>query len=181
MKKNLQTILVVALGLLTTVSYAQDWGIDSRTRIDMSGDGDQMSTDQRVTLGAAWGGSDWGVYLSTDVNYTIVDADVAATADIAVYEAYASTNLFGFANLTVGRQALEYGSGTWVSRNDWAATRNAVEGMLFDINNDFVDLDLGLSQRDNGDGSEMLDIMWLNAAKSSGDWSVNLLYSDIGS
>ena len=44
MKKNLQTILVVALGLLTTVSYAQDWGIDSRTRIDMSGDGDEMST-----------------------------------------------------------------------------------------------------------------------------------------
>ena len=179
MKKNLQTILVVALGLLTTVSYAQDWGIDSRTRIDMSGDGDEMSTDQRVTLGAAWGGSDWGIYLSTDVNYTIVDADLAATADIAVYEAYASTNLFGFANLTVGRQSLEYGSGTWVSKNDWAATRNAVEGMLFDINNDFVDLDFGLSQRDNGDGSEMLDIMWLNAAKSSGDWSVNLLYSDI--
>ena len=25
----------------------------------------------------------------------------------------------------------------------------------------------------------MLDIMWLNAAKSSGDWSVNLLYSDV--
>ena len=179
MKKNLQTILVVALGLLTTVSYAQDWGIDSRTRIDMSGDGDEMSTDQRVTLGASWGGSDWGVYLSTDVNYTIVDADLAATADIAVYEAYASTNLFGFANLTVGRQALEYGSGAFVSKNDWAATRNAVEGMIFDINNDFVDLDLGLSQRDNGDGSEMLDLMWLNASKSSGDWSVNLLYSDI--
>ncbi len=56
MKKNLQTILVVALGLLTTVSYAQDWGIDSRTRIDMSGDGDEMSTDQRVTLGAAVSG-----------------------------------------------------------------------------------------------------------------------------
>ena len=50
--------------------------------------------------------------------------------------------------------AKEYGSGTWVSTNDWAATRNAVEGMLFDINNDFVDLDFGLSQRDNGDGSE---------------------------
>ena len=54
MKKNLQSILVVALALITTVSYAQDWGIDSRTRIDMSGDGDEMSTDQRVTLGATW-------------------------------------------------------------------------------------------------------------------------------
>ena len=47
---------------------------------------------------------------------------------------------------------------------------------MIDINNDFVDLDFGLSQRDNGDGSEMLDIMWLNAAKSSGDWSANLFY-----
>ena len=75
MKKNLQSILVVALALITTVSYAQDWGIDSRTRIDMSGDGDQMSTDQRVTLSSSWGGSDWGIYLSTDVNYTLNDAD----------------------------------------------------------------------------------------------------------
>ena len=180
MKKNLQTILVVALGLLTTVSYAQDWGVDSRTRIDMSGDGDEMSTDQRVTLGATWGGSDWGIHLSTDVNYVFVDQNLDNRPTISVYEAYASTNLFGFANLTLGKQALEYGSGAFVAKNDWASIdRNTVEGMLFDIENDFVDLDLGLSQRDNGDGSEMLDIMWINASKSSGDWSVNLLYSDI--
>jgi len=178
MKKNLQTILVVALGLLTTVSYAQDWGIDSRTRIDMSGNGDEMSTAQRATLSANWGGSDWGIHLSTDVNYTVNDVDPNARAVIAVYEAYASTNLFGFANMTVGRQALEYGSGTWIAKNDWNANRNTVEGMTFDINNDFVDLDLGLSQRDNGDGSSKVDAMWLNASKSSGDWSANLLYAD---
>jgi hypothetical protein len=179
MKKNLQSILVVALALITTVSYAQDWGIDSRTRIDMSGDGDEMSTDQRVTLSSSWGGSDWGVYLSTDVNYTLNDVDGAALPAISVYEVYASTNLFGFANMTAGRQALEYGSGTFVSKNEWAANRNVVEGMTFAIDNDFVGLDLGMSQRDNGDGSEMLDIMWINASKSSGDWSANLLYSDV--
>jgi len=179
MKKNLQSILVVALALITTVSYAQDWGIDSRTRIDMSGDGDEMSTDQRVTLSPSWGGSDWGVYLSTDVNYTLNDADAAALPAISVYEVYASTNLFGFANMTAGRQALEYGAGTFVSKNEWAANRNVVEGMTFAIDNDFVGLDLGLAQRDNGDGSEMLDIMWINASKSSGDWSANLLYSDV--
>ncbi|MDC1025064.1 hypothetical protein OAR04_03960 [Flavobacteriales bacterium] len=179
MKKNLQSILVVALALITTVSYAQDWGIDSRTRIDMSGDGDEMSTDQRVTLSSSWGGSDWGVYLSTDVNYTLNDADAAALPAISVYEVYASTNLFGFANMTAGRQALEYGAGTFVSKNEWAANRNVVEGMTFAIDNDFVGLDLGLAQRDNGDGSEMLDIMWINASKSSGDWSANLLYSDV--
>jgi hypothetical protein len=145
----------------------------------MSGDGDEMSTDQRVTLSSSWGGSDWGIYLSTDVNYTVNDVDANAVPSLGVYEAYASTNLFGFANMTVGRQALEYGSGTWISKNDWSsANRNTVEGMTFAIDNDFVDLDLGLAQRDNGDGSEMLDAMWINASKSSGDWSVNLLYAD---
>jgi hypothetical protein len=183
MKKNLQSILVVALALITTVSYAQDWGIDSRTRIDMSGDGDEMSTDQRVTLSSSWGGSDWGIYLSTDVNYTVNDVDPNAVPSLGVYEAYASTNLFGFANMTVGRQALEYGSGTWVSKNDWStANRNTVDGMTFAIDNDFVDLDLGLAQRDNGltttGEASNLDAMWINASKSSGDWSVNLLYAD---
>jgi hypothetical protein len=178
MKKNLQSILVVALALITTVSYAQDWGIDSRTRIDMSGNGDEMSTDQRATLSSNWGGSDWGIHLSTDVNYTVNDADANALPTLAVYEAYASTNLFGFANMTIGRQALEYGSGTWISKNDWNANRNTVDGMTFAIDNDFVDLDLGIAQRDNGDGSQMLDAMWINASKSSGDWSVNLLYAD---
>ena len=38
MKKNLRNVLVLALGLMTTVSFAQDWNVDSRTRIDMSGD-----------------------------------------------------------------------------------------------------------------------------------------------
>ena len=49
MKKNLRNILALALGLMTTVSFAQDWNVDSRTRIDMSGDMDKMSTSQRVT------------------------------------------------------------------------------------------------------------------------------------
>ena len=179
MKNNLRNILVVALALLTTVSYAQDWGIDSRTRIDMSGDGDEMSTTQRATLSAAWGGSDWGIYLSTDVNYTVSDVDPAAVPALAVYEAYGSTNLFGFAKMTVGRQALEYGSGTWISKNDWRnENRNTVDGFTFDIDNDFVDLDLGIAQRSDNDGSSNLDAMWLNASKSSGDWSLNLLYAD---
>ena len=52
MKKNLRNILVLAMGLMTTVSFAQDWNVDSRTRIDMSGDNDKMETDQAVTLGA---------------------------------------------------------------------------------------------------------------------------------
>ena len=176
MKKNLRNILALALGLMTTVSFAQDWNVDSRTRIDMSGDADEMSTAQRATLGASWGGSDWGIHLSTQVNYTVNDQ--SAATDLSVYEAYASTNLFGFANMTIGRRSLDYGSGTFASTNDWSANRNVFDGMTFAIDNDFVGLDLGLSQRDNGDGSDMLDAMWINASKSSGDWSANLFYAD---
>tara|TARA_B100000902_G_scaffold102179_1_gene104607 strand:+ start:1358 stop:2512 length:1155 start_codon:yes stop_codon:yes gene_type:complete len=197
MKKNLRNILAVALGLITTVSFAQDWNVDSRTRIDMSsinGD-DYMSTEQRATLGTTWGGSDWGIHISTQVDYTVNDQLEAAT-NLSVYEAYASTSLLGFADMTIGRQALSYGSGAYVSNNDWNTNRNRFDGMTFAINNDFVDLELGLSQRDNGgldsaylgldasgapalmNDKDMLNALWLNASKSSGDWSVNLFYAD---
>ena len=32
-----------------------------------------MMTDQRVTLGATWGGSNWGIHVSSDVNYNLGD------------------------------------------------------------------------------------------------------------
>jgi len=172
MKKNLRNILALALGLMTTVSFAQDWNVDSRTRMDMSGDGDKMSTDQRVTVGTTWGGDNWGIVLSSDVNYTTEGADVSAV----VYEAYASTDLFGFATMNIGKQALSYGSGVFVGTNDWASRRNTLDGMTFAVNNDLVGLDLGLTQSSNNDGSEATDNMWINASKSSGDWSANLLY-----
>ena len=173
MKKNLQSILVVALALITTVSYAQDWSVDSRTRIDMSGDNDKMETSQRVTVGTAWGGSDWGVVLSSDVNYEL---NHTGEVNAEVFEAYATTNLFGFATMNVGRQALSYGSGVFVGTNDWSANRNTVDGMTFAIDNDFVDLTLGLANDNDGEGHAH-DRMWLNAAKSSGDWSANLFYA----
>ena len=68
MKKNLRNVLALALGLITTVSFAQDWNVDSRTRIDMSGDEGAKRTDQRATLGATWGGDDWGIHVSSDLN-----------------------------------------------------------------------------------------------------------------
>tara|TARA_E500000331_G_scaffold46976_1_gene39701 strand:- start:87 stop:1016 length:930 start_codon:yes stop_codon:yes gene_type:complete len=139
----------------------------------MSGDNDKMETSQRVTLGASWGGSDWGVVLSSDVNYTTNDGNEVSAE---VYEAYATTNLFGFATMNVGRQALSYGSGVFVGTNDWSANRNTVDGMTFAIDNDFVDLTLGLNNDNDGAGTSN-DRMWLNAAKSSGDWSANLFYS----
>jgi hypothetical protein len=177
MKKNLRNILALALGLMTTVSFAQDMNVDSRTRIDMSGDGDKMSTDQRVTVGTTWGGDNWGIVLSSDVNYNFEGDDVSAV----VFEAYASTDLFGFASMNIGRQALSYGSGVFVGTNDWANRRNTMDGMTFAIDNDLLGLDLGLTQSSNDDGTVATDNMWINASKSSGDWSANLLYLSLGS
>ena len=97
----------------------------------MSGDNDRQLTNQRVTTGVTFGGSNWGIYMSNDFNYTLgVDGDPTAT----IYEAYGSTDLMGFANLTIGRQALNYGSGALMSTNDWGNDRTTWDGMKFDFN-----------------------------------------------
>jgi hypothetical protein len=181
MKKNLRNILALALGLMTTVSFAQDMNVDSRTRIDMGGEGDRMSTSQRITVGTNWGGENWGIVLSSDVNYTTNDGTNASmlgsNLNANVFEAYATTDLFGFATMNIGRQALQYGSGNIIGQNDWNANRKTMDGMTFAIDNDLVGLDLGLNSA-SGDNASMgsLDEMWLNASKASGDWSANLLY-----
>jgi len=174
MKKNLRNILVLAMGLMTTVSFAQDWDGDSRTRIDMSGDGDEMSTDQRATVGATWGGSDWSIHGSANVNYTLGSTD-AVTA--TVYEAYASTDLMGYASLTAGRQALDYGSGAIMSSNQWGANRTTWDGFTFGLNLDMADVTFGYASTSGVDADlDGRSQMWLNAAKAEGDWSANLLY-----
>jgi hypothetical protein len=174
MKKNLQNALLLAMGLMTTVSFAQDWDADSRTRIDMSGDAEEMSTAQRATLGYTFGGSDWGIHASTNVNYTLGTGNVAA---ISVYEAYASTDLMGYANLTVGRQALDYGSGAIVSSNQWGANRTTWDGFTFELYLDMADVTFGYA----GSTDSITDLdgrsqMWLNASKAEGDWKANILY-----
>ena len=177
MKKNLRNILVLAMGLMTTVSFAQDWNVDSRTRIDMSGAGDEMSTSQRATVGATWGGSDWGIHVSSDVNYTFTDG-TSGELSAKVYEAYASTDLMGYASVTAGRQALDYGSGAIISSNQWGANRTSWDGFTFGLNLDMADVTLGYASStdsisgENGSNSQM----WLNAAKGEGDWNANLLY-----
>ena len=174
MKKNLRNILVLAMGLMTTVSFAQDWDADSRTRIDMSGDAEEMSTAQRATVGATWGGSDWSIHGSTNVNYTLGTGNAAT---IGVYEAYASTDLMGYASVTAGRQALDYGSGAIVSSNQWGANRATWDGFTFGLDLDMADVTLGYASTTDSiadlDGRSQ---MWLNAAKGEGDWNANLLY-----
>jgi hypothetical protein len=139
----------------------------------MSGDGDEMSTDQRATVGATWGGSDWGIHVSNDVNYTLG----GAAASMGIYEAYASTDLMGYASVTAGRQALDYGSGAIMSSNQWGATRTTWDGFTFGLDLDMADISLGYASQSGANfDSTGAKQMWLNAAKGDGDWTANLLY-----
>ena len=176
MKKNLRNILALSLGLMTTVAFAQDWNVDSRTRIDMSGDNSKMSTDQRVTVGTTWGGDAWGIHVSSDVNYTLAGTE-GTTASMNIYEAYASTDLMGYASLTAGRQALNYGSGALMSSNDWAVSRTTWDGMKFGLNLDMADITVGYhSQNAGGAEDENNGNMWVNAGGEFSGWKVNVLY-----
>jgi hypothetical protein len=163
------------MGLMTTVTFAQDWNVDSRTRVNMHGENDMMLTEQRATIGATWGGTDWGIHVSSDVNYFLGDGSNGQIS-MMVYEAYASTDLMGYANMSAGRMALDYGSGAIVGSNQFG-TRNTRDGFLFAIENDMLDLDFGLATGNLGTDPEnsSRDIL-LNASKAEGDWSANLLY-----
>jgi hypothetical protein len=178
MKKNLRNILALSLGLMTTVAFAQDWNVDSRTRIDMGGDNDKMETAQRATVGLTWGGDSWGIHASTVVNYNF-----DGNATLSVYEAYASTDLMGYASVTAGRQALNYGSGLLIGSNEWGAIRYTRDAFIFGLDLDMADVTLGLQSRMDGavdgagvDSSNGQSGYWLNASKAEGDWSANLLY-----
>jgi hypothetical protein len=163
---------------MTTVAFAQDWNADSRTRIDMSGDNDKMMTSQRATIGATWGGSDWGIHVSSDVNYTL--GSRAAGDDglaMQIFEAYASTDLMGYASLTAGRQALSYGSGALMSTRDWGTDRTTWDGMTFGLNLDMADVTLGYANNNMGGvADEDNGTMYINAGGEFSGWNVNLLY-----
>jgi hypothetical protein len=175
MKKNLRNILVLAMGLMTTVAFAQDWNVDSRTRIDMSGDNDKMGTEQRATLGATWGGSDWGIHISSDVNYTLGGSP---NPHMDIYEAYASTDLMGYASVTAGRQAINNGSGALMSSNDWSSKKRTTwDGMTFGLNLDMADVTVGYhSMNSGGIDEESTGNMWVNAGGEFSGWNVNVLY-----
>jgi hypothetical protein len=173
MKKNLRNILTLALGFVTIFATAQSWDADSRTRVDMGGDNDQFATEQRISLGASWGGNGWGINVSGNANYDLGGEAMTMSWN----EAYATTDLMGYASVAAGRQALEYGSGRLIGANDWAANPNTRDGGVFTIDNDMMDLDFGL-YNDQADsvGSEGETDYFINVSKSDGDWSVNLTY-----
>ena len=174
MKKNLRNVLALALGLMTTVSFAQDWNVDSRTRIDMSGDNDKMMTNQRATLGATWGGSNWGIHVSSDVDYLLG----SGAASMGIYEAHASADLFGMASLTAGRMALDYGSGALMSSRQWSADRTTWDGMSFGLGlSDMADITVGYASFNSGGvDEEDQGNMHTNISGEFSGWNVNILY-----
>ena len=182
MKKNLQNALLLAMGLMTTVTFAQDWGVDSRTRIDMSGDNDKMVTNQRATLGATWGGSDWGIHMSSDLNYMLSNQANTGELTMNIYEAYASTDVMGYANVTAGRQALNYGSGALISSRDWGTNRTTWDGFKIGLDLDMADVTIGYASMNDGGADEdgvangSNGNMFLNAGGEFSGWDVNLVY-----
>jgi hypothetical protein len=168
MKKNLRNLLVLSLGLITTIASAQ-WSAESRTRAN-NPENEMRSADQRITVSADWG----AIHVSTD--YTLDMAMNAANRDVTatVYEAYVSTDLMGFATLTAGKQDLSFGSGALISSNDWGMTRYtntgadiAVELGGFNINAGSLD---GVSQANN----------YMNVGGSFAGADVNILMLNEG-
>ena len=146
MKKNLRNLLVLSLGLITTIASAQ-WSANSTTRANNPDEGTR-SAEQRINVSADWG----AVHVSTDYS---LNMQTGANADVTmdVYEAYVSTDLMGFATLTAGKQDLSFGSGALISSNDWGMARYtntgadiALELGGFNINVGTLD---GVSQSNN--------------------------------
>jgi len=169
MKKNLQKVLVLALGLTTTMVTAQDVSINSDTRINQ----DDKSANQRLTVGASWGGSDWGIHASSDLSYDVATGEVSNS----YYEAYVSTDVMGFGTLTIGRQDLSFGSGTLISSNDWNITdRLTTSGADFSANFGGFDINVGTIGGIDHENNEN----YMNASGEFGGATFNVLMMNEG-
>jgi hypothetical protein len=165
MKKNLQKILVLALGLTTTIASAQ-FSANSVSRIDNT-DSDNRSIKNRIAISADYG----AVHVSSDVSA----ATDGSAASYAIYEAYASTDLMGFGTLTVGRQDLSFGSGALLSGNDWGLNRHTEDGISLDANLGGFDVSLGSLAGVQYDNSN-----YMNASGNFGGADVNILMMNNG-
>lgn len=175
MKKNLRFVLALTLGLATTVS-AQDWSVDSRTRVNSTEDA--MSTEQRVRTAVDFGGEAVSAHVELNSAATL-GAVARDTFSLSVREAYATTNVMDFASLTAGRMALNFGSGRILGDNDFVqGNGNTWDGFLVGINAiDAADIHVGYAST-NMDGAYDATTMYLNAAGEFNGANVNLLYVD---
>ena len=175
MKKNLQLALALMLGLATTVS-AQDWSVNSNTRVNNTDIGGvtSMDTEQMTRMNVSFGGDAVSVNASFNADYNLGGGD----ATFGVHTATATTNIMSFASVTAGRMALNLGSGRIIGSNDWNNDGNTWDGMMFGINNDFADIHVGYASEsaEGGDSDYEGTTMMFNVAKDMGDISFNLVY-----
>ena len=91
MKKNLHFVLALTLGLATTVS-AQDWSVDSRTRVNSTEDA--TSTDQRVRAAVDFGGETVSAHVEFNSWTTLGNGALLMNFLHFVRQAHATTNLW---------------------------------------------------------------------------------------
>jgi len=172
MKKNLHFVLALMLGLATTVS-AQDWSVDSRTRVNSTDDA--TSTEQRVRAAVEFGGETVSAYAEINSSATL-GAVANESFTNSLRQAYATSNLMDFASVTAGRMALNFGSGRILGDNDWVqGNGNTWDGFVFAINNDFADVHVGYAATDMTDAFDATT-MYANIGKDMGAMGFNLLY-----
>ena len=177
MKKNLRFVLALTLGLATTVS-AQDWSVDSRTRVNSTDDA--MKTEQRVRTAVDFGGEAVSAHVELNTAATLgrfATANGNEDFSLSVREAYATTNLMDYASLTAGRMALNFGSGRIIGDQDFVqGNGNTWDGFLVGINAiDAADIHVGFAST-NMDGVYDGTTMYVNAAGEFSGADVNFLY-----
>ena len=161
MKKNLRNVLVLSLGLITTIASAQ-WSASSNTWIDNTNSDDRNGfTRSTVTLDMS------GVHISGD-HYWNTDG----TTSQGLYEAYVSTDVMGFGTLTLGRQDLSFGSGVLVSSSNWGANRYTTDGMDFSMSLSGININAGTM------GGINTDVNYINASGEFAGVSINALMID---
>jgi hypothetical protein len=166
MKKNLQKVLILALGLTTTIASAQ-WSANSTTWVDNT-NSDAREASSRITVGFDMS----GVHVSSDYKATM-GATGTTQSNANVYEAYVSTDVMGYGTLTLGRQDLSFGSGALISSNEWGwGERYTTDGANFAANFSGFDINAGTLSGINTSSN------YINAAGSFSGVSVNVLMID---
>lgn len=179
MKKNLRIVLALTLGLATT-AHAQDWSVDSRTRVNSTEDA--TSTEQRVRTAVDFGGEKVSAHVEFNTAATL-GKYAADELNFDVRQAYATTNVMDFASLTAGRMALDFGNGRIMGTRDWDQydLRSTFDGFLVGINNDFADLHVGYATSKDTTHATFTNgyegtTMFINAARDMDNMSFNLFY-----
>ena len=161
MKKNLRNVLVLSLGLITTIASAQ-WSASSKSWIDNTNSDDRNGfTRSTVTLDMS------GVHISGDHFW---NTDGTTSQDL--YEAYVSTDVMGFGTLTLGRQDLSFGSGVLISSGNWGANRYTTDGMDFSMSLSGININAGTM------GGINTDMNYINASGEFAGVSINALMID---